>query len=177
MCGIFGWRSNNLQESDIINFKNKLIHRGPDSQGSFIDLNVVLGHNRLSIIDNTDLSNQPMIDISRNYILVFNGEIYNYQEIKLELIHLGYEFKTNSDTEVVLNSYLEWNYKCLNKFRGMFAFVIYDKNEKTFFLARDRFGIKPLLFYINNNDFIFCSSLQCFFELYNKLLSSCLNIK
>lgn len=165
MCGIYGWRSNNLQTSDISNFKKKLIHRGPDSQGIFTDSNIVLGHNRLSIIDNSDLANQPMIDDSGNYILVFNGEIYNYNEIRAELTNLGYNFKTNSDTEVVLNSYLEWNYKCLNKFRGMFAFVIYNKVDNLFFLARDRFGIKPLLFYLKNNDFIFSSELTPFLDI------------
>ena len=165
MCGIYGWRSNMLNDTNISSFQKKLLHRGPEHQDFYSDSNVLLGHNRLSIIDNTELANQPMISTNGNYIIVFNGEIYNFQELKVDLEKKGYVFKTNSDTEVVLNSFIEWNHECLNKFRGMFAFVIYNKIKNEFFLARDRFGIKPLLYYLKNSNFIFSSELTPFLDL------------
>tara|TARA_Y100000813_G_C24162468_1_gene352688 strand:- start:1221 stop:3041 length:1821 start_codon:yes stop_codon:yes gene_type:complete len=160
MCGIYGYIGNNVA-SVRDTFKKNLKHRGPDDNGVFEDneKKLLLGQTRLSIIDLSDDGHQPMSDSSGRYIIVFNGEIYNYQEIKKEL-HSDFQFNSNSDTEVVLNSYLKWGSSCLNKLRGMFAFCIYDKIEKTLFLARDRFGIKPLIYSFDNNSFVFTSELK-----------------
>jgi asparagine synthase (glutamine-hydrolysing) len=173
MCSIYGTIGKNYKQIEPIFFKN-LSHRGPDDSGIYVDddRKLALGHTRLSIIDLSDSAHQPMTDETKNYILIFNGEIYNYKEIKNELDLKGYKFYTNSDTEVVLKSYIEWKDKCLNKFRGMFAFCIYDKNQQKIFLARDRFGIKPLIYTFYNNEFYFSSELKPFLEsslIQNKL--------
>jgi len=161
MCSIYGTIGKNYKQIEPI-FSKHLRHRGPDDSGIFYDdvKRLALGHTRLSIIDLSNNGHQPMIDESKNYVLVFNGEVYNYKELKKELESLGYEFKTNSDTEVVLKAYIEWKEKCLEKFRGMFAFCIYDKKEEKLFLARDRFGIKPLIYGFIDNQFIFTSELK-----------------
>jgi len=160
MCSIYGTIGKNYKQIAPM-FSKYLHHRGPNDNGIYYDdnKNLALGHNRLSIIDLSNNAHQPMID-ENNYVLVFNGEIYNYKEIKKELQTLGYSFKTNSDTEVVLKSFIAWKEKCLEKFRGMFAFCIYDKKKKKLFLARDRFGIKPLIYGFINNQFIFSSELK-----------------
>jgi len=161
MCSIYGTIGKNYKNIEK-NFSESLHHRGPDDKGIFYDdsMDLALGHTRLSIIDLSNHAHQPMKD--ENYTLVFNGEIYNYKDIKKELIELGYKFVTNSDTEVVLKSYIEWREKCLNKFRGMFAFCIYDKQKEKLFLARDRFGIKPLIYTFLDDQFIFSSELKPF---------------
>lgn len=160
MCGIYGYIGNNVA---VIRdtFGKDLKHRGPDDNGVFEDKEkkLLLGQTRLSIIDLSDDGHQPMLDASGRYVIVFNGEVYNYQEIKKELCN-EFHFNSNSDTEVVLNSYLKWGSTCLNKLRGMFAFCIYDKREKTLFLARDRFGIKPLIYSFHKNSFVFTSELK-----------------
>ena len=156
MCGIFGSFNYDIYDKEDILLKS-LNKRGPDGNGVFRDFSTktFLLHTRLSIIDVTTESNQPFQ--FKNFIIVFNGEIYNYQEIKSELITLGYEFKTNSDTEVVLISYFEWKEKCLIKFRGMFAFGIYNTLDNSFFGARDFFGIKPFYIYKKDEVFMFSS--------------------
>lgn len=163
MCGIFG--------SLGVNYKNigkkflyDLSHRGPDDSGLFFEhsKSLVLGHNRLSIIDLSKQAKQPMIDDSKTHVIIFNGEIYNYKEIRNELTLLGNTFKTLSDTEVVLKSFIQWGEFCLEKFRGMFAFCIYDKKNDNLFLARDRFGIKPLIYSFLEDQFIFSSELKPF---------------
>ena len=154
MCGIsgiFSFDSNINRLSEIDKINNKMTHRGPDFGSSKIIDNVALGHRRLSIIDLSSNANQPMNDISKKFHIVFNGEIYNFKEIKEKLVKLGYEFKSDSDTEVVLNSFIEYGSKCLEMFNGMFALAIYDSNKKTLFIARDSFGIKPLYVYCNKN--------------------------
>ena len=163
MCGIFGTLSNNYRSIGQ-KFLNDLHHRGPDDNGIFFDheKNLVLGHNRLSIIDPSKQAHQPMMDKTESFIIVFNGEIYNFKELKKELVSFGYNFKTNSDTETVLYSYIHWGENCVEKFRGMFAFCIYDKRKGSLFLARDRFGIKPLIYSFFNNQFIFSSELKSF---------------
>ena len=165
MCSIYGTIGKNFKNIENI-FSKELHHRGPDDCGIFYDNinSLSLGHTRLSIIDLSCHGHQPMLSNDCNYILTFNGEIYNYQEIKNDLISLGYNFTTNTDTEVVLKSYIEFGKDCINLFRGMFAFCIYDKLKKELFLARDRFGIKPLIYTFLDDQFIFCSELKPFLK-------------
>ena len=143
---------------------NTLHHRGPDSQGFFEDQEhqVFLGHARLSIIDISDNGKQPMS--FGNLTIVFNGEIYNYREIKQELSALGHSFKTNSDTEVILHSYKEWGAVCVSRFIGMFAFAIYDSDKHSVTIFRDRAGVKPLYYYFDKQVFIFGSELKAFHQ-------------
>lgn len=175
MCGICGYINLNAQKLDadvLHNMVKVLHHRGPDSKGYFEDqdLQVFLGHSRLSIIDISDNGKQPMsLD---NLTIVFNGEIYNYREIKKELVSLNHTFKTNSDTEVILHAYREWGAVCVSRFIGMFAFVIYDSDSQTLSLFRDRAGVKPLYYYFDHNSFIFGSELKVFHQnpLFKKTL-------
>ena len=159
MCGIFGLINRN-SKNIADNIIKELSHRGPDDKGIYKDENVVLGHTRLSIIDLSDKAHQPMIEDNENYIIIYNGEIYNYKELKSKLAHFGYHFKTSSDTEVIIKSYKKWGKDCVKYFRGMFAFAIYDKKNTTLFLARNRFGIKPLFYSFYNGNFIFASEVS-----------------
>lgn len=164
MCGIIGFATNqniNLN-SLLIDGLDTMLHRGPDGSGVWFsdDGKVGFGHRRLAIIDLTASGKQPMLDNSSNIIITFNGEIYNYIELKNNLIKKGHTFKTKSDTEVILNAYKEWGYNCLNHLNGMFAFAIYDLNNKKIFIARDRVGEKPLFYSIQNNIFRFASELK-----------------
>jgi len=161
MCGITGIISikEKTKASCIQKMMQSIKHRGPDGEGSFVEDNIALGHVRLSIIDLSEEANQPMFSDDDNLVIVFNGEIYNYQEIKKELTE-KYHFKTNSDTEVILNAYKEWGEDCLHKFNGMFAFAIYDRTEKKLFAARDPFGIKPFYYYFSENYFVFGSEIK-----------------
>lgn len=136
-----------------------MLHRGPDDAGLYFDGNVVLGHRRLSIIDLSAAGHQPMEIDGGDLVITFNGEIYNYLEIKKELEE-KYDFQTKTDTEVILRAYKEWGAKCLEKFIGMFSFVIYDKKKNEFFGARDRLGIKPFYFFKNEDEFIFASEIK-----------------
>ena len=161
MCGINGLvleTKNNLIEKRIISMNNSIAHRGPDSDGFFINNNVALGHRRLSIIDVRDISNQPMTSENDRFTIVFNGEIYNFQEIKK---HLNYNFISLSDTEVILASIslkgIDWFLKIAN---GMFSFAVYDKIEDSILLVRDRLGIKPLFYYSDDKNFIFSSEIK-----------------
>ncbi len=160
MCGIAGFVDNNKNKKDNLRNMLKLIkHRGPDGWGEFYKDDVAIGHVRLSIIDLAN-GKQPM---SKNgYHLTFNGEIYNYKELREELEKKGYTFETNSDTEVLLTSYIEYKEKCLNKLRGMFAFAIYNESDNSIFIARDHFGIKPVYYYTNNGIFMFASEIKAF---------------
>ena len=142
-----------------------LAHRGPDGQGLYHDNHATLGHRRLAIIDLTDQAGQPMCSTDDRYVLIFNGEIYNYIEIRDALTQYGYKFRTQSDTEVLLTAFLHWGKNCLERFRGMFAFAIWDKVEKTLFLARDRCGEKPLTYYLDNKVLIFGSELKAIVPL------------
>ena len=140
-----------------------MAHRGPDHQGIFADELVALGHRRLSIIDLSETANQPMFSYDGRWVLVFNGEIYNYAEVKsnIEKEFSGrFIFKTNSDSEVLLNAYAAYGEKCLELFNGMFAFAIYDKQNKDLFIARDRLGKKPLYFYHDSHQFVFASEIR-----------------
>jgi len=164
MCGIVGIISKTKIEKestkDIIEkMNNTLIHRGPDGEGYYYGDNFVFAHRRLAIVDLSDAGKQPMEYMNR-YIITYNGEIYNYIELKKELESHGYKFKSHTDTEVIMASYDFWGVDCLNKFNGMWAFVIYDKKEDKFFISRDRFGIKPLYFYKDDEIFIFASEIK-----------------
>lgn len=168
MCGIAGIIANHsLSKEDFIlcqNASNQLAKRGPDAEGIANYDWAILAHRRLSIIDTNAASNQPMEDSSARYSIVFNGEIYNYKILKKDLLEKGYSFKNESDTEVILNGYDCYGTAFLNKLNGFFAFVIYDKQEKTTLVARDRFGIKPLLFYKKEEAFYFASEMKALLE-------------
>lgn len=158
MCGICGF---NWEDEILIKSMCQSInHRGPDQEGDYVDKNISLGHKRLSIIDLSEKGRQPMSDKNEKIIIIFNGEIYNFQEIKNELEKKGYSFNSKTDTEVIINAYKEYGFDCVKKFNGMFAFCIFDSEKKIFFLVRDRLGIKPLYYYHKENKFIFCSELQ-----------------
>ena len=176
MCGIYGFidfSNKNLSELEIENLKklnNIIFLRGPDDKGFFHNKNLFIGMRRLSIID-LDGGSQPIQDSSNNITIVFNGEIYNYIEIKKFLITKGYKFKTNSDTEVIIYCYLHYGDNFVSKLNGMFSFCLHDKNTNKTILARDRFGKKPLYYYKDNNKFIFSSSLNLINSYFNKNLS------
>ncbi|SHN09675.1 asparagine synthase (glutamine-hydrolyzing) [Polaribacter sp. KT 15] len=158
MCGIAGIIGGNIKEDVISKMLKTQHHRGPDNTGVFRDEQVLLGHNRLSILDLSEKSNQPFKDNSNRYIITFNGEIYNYIELKEEL--KKYNFKTESDTEVLLAAYIKWGKKCLHKLNGMFSFAIWDKEKKHLFAARDRFGVKPFYYYREKEKFYFSSEIK-----------------
>ena len=164
MCGIAGIISLNNSKIDPIvieNVKRSLEHRGPDhSSHNFINDSVCLIHTRLSIIDLNDRSNQPFQSADKRYTIVFNGEIYNYKELRKELETKGYTFITNGDTEVLLQGYVEYEEKILDKLRGQFAFVIYDNKSGELFMARDRIGIKPLYYSVNDSWILFSSEMK-----------------
>lgn len=138
-------------------------HRGPNGEGVFYDQKVALGHKRLSIIDLAS-GMQPMHSSCNRYVIVFNGEIYNYKKIKEELLNCNVQFNSNSDTEVLLNAYKVWKEDCLSRLNGMFAFAIYDKQEKKLFLARDRFGVKPLYIFQNSKVTLFASEIKAILQ-------------
>ena len=163
MCGVTGKiffdKNREVSFDELKGMTDIMQHRGPDDEGFFIDENVGLGFRRLSIID-LKLGHQPLSDNSERYWITFNGEIYNFQELRVLLNKKVYLFKTNSDTEVIVNLYAEYKEKCLDHLRGMFAFVIWDKKEKQLFGARDRFGIKPFYYYIDNEKFVWASEIK-----------------
>jgi len=164
MCGITGiinLNGNRSFDRELITAMTEtLVHRGPDDSGIYIDDRVALGHRRLTIIDLSSSGRQPMFDVKNNVGIVFNGEVYNYLEIKSDLLDKGYEFKSDTDTEVVINAYLEYGIDCLERFTGMFAFCLYDKRDGRFFLVRDRIGIKPLYYTLYDNRLIFGSEIK-----------------
>ena len=145
MCGIVGF-SGNLDKNSLVFATKALSHRGPDDMGIFYSDSgqVGLGHTRLSIIDLSPLGHQPMLSDGESVALVFNGEIYNFQELRTELETKGYAFKSSSDTEVVLNMYLEYGIECLSRLNGIFGIAFYDLLSDDIFLARDGLGVKPL---------------------------------
>jgi len=157
MCGIVGVIGNGT-DNQLKKMLDTQRHRGPDYTGFWKDNTVKLGHNRLSIIDLSVDANQPFLSEDKRFILVFNGEIYNYLELKKIL--KNYTFKTNSDTEVLLASYLKWGKDCLHKLNGMFSFAIYDIKKQSLFTARDRFGVKPFYYHQSKNTFYFSSEIK-----------------
>lgn len=164
MCGITGiFAFNQIGSFYMINLGKSielLSHRGPDGRGTFVDDLIALGHRRLSIIDTAN-GRQPMHDVSDRYVIVFNGEIFNYRQLREQLIaEFGCTFNTESDTEVLLSAYIHWGVECLPKLNGFFAFAIYDKQTHEIFVGRDRLGVKPLLYYMDEDKFIFASEMK-----------------
>ena len=165
MCGIFGF---NFPDKQLgISMRKILHHRGPDDNDVFVDDNFTLGYTRLSIID-LKTGNQPIFNENQTLILYFNGEIYNFQELKKKLQKKGHRFNTKTDSEVIVHSYEEYGKDFLNHLNGMFAFVLYDTGKKELFIARDRLGIKPLYYYHDDSIFIFASEIKAILE-YEKI--------
>lgn len=158
MCGIAGFVGN-LKKKDLSLVMEQMVHRGSDSSGIFLKKGVGLGNNRLAVIGRKS-GRQPIQSLNGRFTLTFNGEIYNFKEIKKELKKIGYKFKTSTDSEVVLNAYIEYGTDCLSKFNGMFAFAIWDDRKKQLFIARDRLGIKPLFYFNLPEFFVFSSELK-----------------
>ena len=162
MCGFVGYVNKEKDKKDNIKKMADLIaHRGPDSEGYYTDENIALGFRRLSIIDLNN-GTQPIYNKDKTKVIIFNGEIYNYQTLREELIEKGYEFSTNTDTEVILHGYEEYKEGVLDKLRGMFAFVIYDKESEEMFAARDFYGIKPFYYAQMGDTFMFGSEIKSF---------------
>lgn len=167
MCGIAGILSQTGNDNSVILKKmtDAIVHRGPDAFGYWSNGTISLGHRRLSIQDVSITANQPMHDCSNRYSIVFNGEIYNFKKLQLVLSQSGYEFKTHSDTEVILAAWNRWGIDSLSYFEGMFAFALWDNHLKELYLVRDRFGEKPLYYFVlANNDVIFASELKSLLE-------------
>ncbi len=167
MCGIAGIYSDSgpllNPEVILVNMLARIQYRGPDESGIYINKHVALGNVRLSIID-IQSGQQPLSSSDGKHWIVFNGEIFNYIELKTELKGLGYSFRTESDTEVLLNSYLEYGADCLNRLNGQFVFAIWNNEKQELFIARDRVGIRPLFYTWIRNNFIFGSEIKTLFE-------------
>lgn len=193
IAGIYSLKGVNIEE--VVSLSQTLRHRGPDDEGFFFtndrgymehyrgedtidelqslkhiseikdQLSLALVHRRLSILDISALGHQPLMSKDERYTIVFNGEVYNFKEIRQELEQKGYEFKSNGDTEVIINAFAAWGADCVNRFVGMWSFVIYDQEEHTLTLSRDRFGIKPLYYFKNDNLFAFASEIKALLKL------------
>jgi asparagine synthase (glutamine-hydrolysing) len=167
MCGIAGiFNSNGAPVSPVVLRKmtDAVSHRGPDGEGFYTDGLIGLGHRRLAILDLTPAGHQPMITEDGTVSITYNGEIYNFIELRAELEALGYKFRSNTDTEMVLNAFHKWGTESLIRFNGIFAFAIWDKRTQTLTLARDRYGIKPLYYYQNNDTFLLASEIKSFLQ-------------
>ena len=163
MCGIAGIYRFDHKPVSFVTLKamtDSIRHRGPDGEGIYVDGTLGLGHRRLAIVDLSNAGHQPMQSACGRFVLTYNGEIYNFQELRAELESRGCCFRSNTDSEVVLYAYVEWRQACVKKFNGMFAFAIWDKQEKELFLARDRYGIKPIYYYQSSNVFVFGSEIK-----------------
>jgi len=164
MCGFVGFTNNIKDDGTILEkMMNRIVHRGPDSAGKFVDENITLGFRRLSIIDLAD-GDQPMFNEDKSLVLVFNGEIYNFKDLRAELIEAGHTFVNKSDSEVLIHGFEQWGENLVDRLRGMFAFVIYNRLDGSIFGARDMFGIKPFYYTIMNNNFIFGSEIKAFLD-------------
>jgi asparagine synthase (glutamine-hydrolysing) len=161
IAGIFDPSNSQLKE-DILKMRDAMHKGGPDDAGIYIDGHLALGHRRLSILDLSVAGHQPMLSDDHNIVLCFNGEIYNFQEIRIDLELLGFEFKTKTDSEVILKAYQKWGKDCFEKFNGMFALAIYDKINKEIILARDHAGIKPLYYFLEDGKLYFASEIRAF---------------
>lgn len=158
MCGICGF---NFRDGELIKKMYSVIrHRGPDDEGAYLDDNFSLGHTRLSIIDLSKRGKQPMTNKEGNLVLVYNGELYNFKQIRKLLEEKGYHFNSDTDTEVILYAYQEYGEECVKKFNGIFSFAIWDNQKKKLFLARDHLGIKPLYYYFRDKYFVFASEIK-----------------
>ncbi len=164
MCGFVGFTNYIKDDGTVLEkMMNRIVHRGPDSAGKFVDSDVALGFRRLSIIDLAE-GDQPMFNEDKSLVLTFNGEIYNFKDLRAELLEAGHTFANNSDSEVLLHGYEEWGEDMVKRLRGMFAFVIFDRKEKSIFAARDMFGIKPFYYTFMGNSFIFGSEIKSFLD-------------
>lgn len=167
MCGIAGVCNLNgeaVSAGLLKRMTDVIAHRGPDGEGHYTDGPVGLGHRRLAIIDLSPAGHQPMSNVSGDVVITYNGEIYNFQKLRVELEALGYHFHSKTDTEVIVHAYEQWGEKCIDYFNGMFAFAIYDRKRQHLFLARDRYGIKPLYWYSKNGVFVFASEIKAILE-------------
>ena len=167
MCGITGIFNVNGEPASTVVLRrmtDAIAHRGPDGEGFYSDAFVALGHRRLSIIDLSAAGHQPMVSRDQKVVLTYNGEIYNFQELRAQLEGLGHQFRSRTDSEVVLNAWLEWGESCVLRFNGMFAFAIWDKREQALFLVRDRFGIKPLYYACWGHTFLFGSEQKAILQ-------------
>ncbi|MFA5455713.1 MAG: asparagine synthase (glutamine-hydrolyzing) [Sulfurimonas sp.] len=168
MCGISGIinkNGNKVDKNEIQKINDLIFHRGPDDEGFYFEKNFAFGHRRLSILDLSSDGHQPMHYLDK-YVITYNGEVYNYLEIKEELLACGYGFHSHTDTEVILASYDKWGAECVNKFNGMWAFAIYDKEKEIIFCSRDRFGVKPFYYTEVNGKFVFGSEIKQLLEFY-----------
>ena len=164
MCGFVGFTNYIKDNGEILEkMMDRIVHRGPDSSGKFVDEDIALGFRRLSIIDLAD-GDQPMFNEDKSLVLVFNGEIYNFKDLRTELINAGHIFSNNSDSEVLLHGFEEWGEDIVHRLRGMFAFVIFNRQDKSIFAARDMFGIKPFYYTFMGESFIFGSEIKSFLE-------------
>jgi asparagine synthase (glutamine-hydrolysing) len=157
ICGIFNLNGEPVSPVNLRKMTDAIAHRGPDGEGFYTDSFIGLGHRRLAIIDLSPLAHQPMTTPDGQFTISYNGEVYNFQELRIELEALGCSFRSRSDTEVVLNAYAQWGPDCITRFNGMFAFAIWDKTRQELFLARDRYGIKPLYYAFIGHYFLFAS--------------------
>ena len=167
MCGIAGILHLDGQPVSPVALRrmtDSLAHRGPDGEGTYIDSFIGLGHRRLAVIDPSAAGHQPMITPDGQFTITYNGEVYNFQELRIELEGFGHLFRSKTDTEVVLHAYAEWGPECVTRFNGMFAFAIWDKRRQELFLARDRYGIKPLYHAFVGNSFLFASEHKAILE-------------
>jgi len=165
MCRIVGYLNfdgKSISESVLLAMRDSLIHGGPDGGGYFTDGNIGLGHRRLSILDLSDAGSQPMI--WNQWVIVYNGEVYNFSDIREKLIDAGYAFQTQTDTEVIIKAFDCWGRECVHHFRGMFVFAFWNKDTRKLFLCRDRIGVKPLYWYKKGNLFLFASELKAFYQ-------------
>jgi asparagine synthase (glutamine-hydrolysing) len=160
IAGIFNVKGEAVSVNTVQRMTDAIKHRGPDSEGIWTDGNVGFGHRRLAIIDLSPLGHQPMQNDNGELIITYNGEVYNFMNLRIELEALGYKFHSNTDTEVILKSYEHWGNECVHKFNGMFAFAIWNKKTRQIFIARDRYGIKPLYYYYKNGLFAFASEIK-----------------
>lgn len=157
ICGVINFDGSPVDARILRRMTDAIAHRGPDGEGWYQDKGVGLGHRRLAIIDLSPAGHQPMVTLDGRYALTYNGEIYNFKELRLELEQLGHKFRSNTDSEVVLYSWAQWGRDCVAKFNGMFAFAIWNSLERELFLVRDRYGIKPLYYAQLGRHFIFGS--------------------
>ena len=163
MCGIAGilHLDGAPASSEVLKkMTDAIAYRGPDGEGQWVDGSVGLGHRRLAIIDLSDAGSQPMVSADGRYLLSYNGEVYNFKDLRSELNAAGYSFKSKTDSEVVLHAFAKWGPKCVHRFNGMFAFAVWDRKDNTLHLARDRYGIKPLYYAQWGDTFLFGSIPQ-----------------
>jgi len=161
ICGILDTRSgSSIERETLLAMSRRIVHRGPDDGREHFEPGVALGHRRLAIIDVTS-GQQPLTNEDGSVIVVYNGEIYNFQDLVGELVAAGHTFRTHCDTEVIVHAWEQWGPRCVERFNGMFAFALWDRNKQTLFLARDRLGEKPLYYtWLDDDTFLFASELK-----------------